>query len=146
HRLSWFTLRSALSLSKRRNHSRCVAAPYKCYRCHVVTVLISSMKEIVGTRPRLIFKIIRCSQDGLADRRSIGSGVLEKNSKVLAIQRSWFWLTLGDSLGHEKQLGMPVKCENRRFVGAVSKESKWNSARLQNTRRFRVMKHGEQGA
>ena len=110
------------------------------------------MEEIVKTRPRMIPGIIRYPQDGLADRRSIWSGVLEKNSDVLVIQHHWFSLALGDSvgfsdsLGHEKQLGMAVKCENRWFVGAVSKESKWNSARLQNTRRFRVMKHGEQVA
>ena len=85
------------------------------------------MKEAVSTRPRLIPGIIRCLQDSLADRRSIGSGVLEKNSEMLAIQRSWFWLIFGDALGNEKQLGMPVESENRRFVGAMRKESQRNS-------------------
>jgi hypothetical protein len=90
--------------------------------------------------------IVCCPQDGLADRRRICGGILEKYSDVLVIEDRWFSLTLGDSLGDEKQLGMPVESQNRWFVSAVSKESQWNSARLENMRLFRVMKYGEEVA
>jgi hypothetical protein len=66
---------------------------------------------------------IGCPQYGLADGRRICGGVLEQKRDALVIKHGWPLPALGGSLGHEKQLGMLVECQNRWFVGAVRKES-----------------------
>jgi hypothetical protein len=109
-------------------------------------LLIPSMKKTVNARPRLIPRIIGCPQYGLADGRRICGGVLQKHRDALVIEHGWSSSTLGDSLGDEKQLGMPVECQNYRFIGAVSKKSQWNAARLENTRLFRIVKQSEEVA
>src|SRR5882757_1322182 len=93
----------------------------------------------------MICGIIRCPKYGLADFGCrIGGGVLEQKLDALVIKHGRSSSTLGDSLGNEKQLGMPGECQNRRFVGAVSKESHWNSVRLENTCLFPIVKYGEE--
>jgi hypothetical protein len=85
---------------------------------------------------------IGCLQNSLAERRCIGVGVLEEQSDTLAIEDVSSSSALGDSVGNEKQLGIPLESQNRWFVSAVGKESQWNSARLESTRLFRVVKYG----
>ena len=52
----------------------------------------------------------------------------------------------GDSLGHQQQLILRFKGQDRGFVGDVREKSQGNSTALKNTRARCVAKHGENAA